>query len=359
MTVLTLPTPDRDAMRAFLVALLGTPSPTGYPAESLALLEHRFAGLAKTGMTMTRTRKDALLVVWPGEDDGGPMRAITAHCDTLGAMVRAIKPDGRLMLTQLGSYMWNAVEFEGVTVRTADDRRIRGTIVPANPSTHVNRDIATAQRTEALMEVRLDILTTSAAETRAHGIEVGDFVFLDPRVEVGEAGFIRSRHLDDKAGAAALYAAVAALAASGLRPVGRIEMLFSHYEEVGHGGAAGYTRTPDELIAVDMAAIGVHQNSTDMHCTICAKDSSGPYHFGLTERLRGLAAAHDIPIRMDTYPFYSSDGSAWWRAGGDTAVALIGPGVDASHAYERTHENAVLDTARLIMAWMLSDPLRR
>lgn len=352
-----------DATIQFLIALLNTPSPVGYHLEAIPYVRQAFEALAIPELRFDQTRKGGLVITWPRpapaeeryDSTHTTARGLTAHVDTLGAMVKTIKPSGRLQLTQLGSYMWNAVEWEGVTVRTADDRRLRGTILPANPSTHVNRDIATALRTEALMEVRLDARTTSAAETRALGIEVGDFVFLDPRVEVGEAGFIRSRHLDDKASVASIYGAFMALRDAGQHPATDIHALISNYEEVGHGGAHGYPTELAELVAVDMAAIGDGQNSDEYHCTICAKDSSGPYHIELTAALRQLARENSIEVKVDTYPFYSSDGSAYWRAGGDTKVALIGPGVDASHAYERTHRDAIRDTASLIAAWMMNN----
>lgn len=349
---MTLPALDLDSTVAFLISLLNTPSPTGYHREAIALCERAFSGLGLHGASITRTGKGALLISVAGERDDAP-RGVTAHADTLGLMVKEIKPSGRLKVTQIGGFMWNAVEWEGVTVRTTDDRRIRGTVVPSNPSTHVNRDIATALRTEQLMEVRLDAVTTSAAETQALGIDVGDFVFLDPRVEVSESGFIRSRHLDNKAGVACIYGALAALHAAGLRPAQTTHILISNYEEVGHGGSAGFPPIR-ELLTIDMAAIGDGQNSDEYHCTLCVKDSSGAYHIDMNEKLRALAAAENIMLKTDIYPYYGSDGSAYWRAGGDAIVGLIGPGVDASHAYERTHRDALRDTSNLISAYLLS-----
>jgi putative aminopeptidase FrvX len=184
------------------------------------------------------------------------------------------------------------------------------------------------------------------------GVEVGDFIFVDPRVEVLDTGFIRSRFLDNKAGVATIYAALAALNAAGLRPANDTEILISNYEEVGHGGKTEWSPNLVEYLCVDMAAIGIGQNSDEFNCTICAKDSGGPYHYEMTAKLRQLATADDIPYRMDIYPYYSSDGTAYWGAGGAARVALIGPGVSGSHGYERTHSDALLSTARLIAAYL-------
>jgi putative aminopeptidase FrvX len=54
------------------------------------------------------------------------------------------------------------------------------------------------------------------------------------------------------------------------------------------------------------------------------------------------------------YRYYASDGEAFWRAGGDVAVALIGPGIDASHNYERTHTDGLVATTNWILAYLLA-----
>jgi putative aminopeptidase FrvX len=190
-------------------------------------------------------------------------------------------------------------------------------------------------------------------DTRALGIQVGDFVAFDPRVEITN-GFVRSRHLDDKACVACILAAVKALQDAGLRPIQTTLLHFSNYEEVGHGAAAGFPDDLAELVTVDMAAVGEGQASDEFHSTLCVKDSGGPYHYGLNQRLRQLAEDNRIPYKVDIYPYYGSDGEAYWRAGGDVAVALIGPGVDASHNYERTHLEALVATTQWILAYLLS-----
>lgn len=345
-------TTDLDATVDFLVGLLNTPSPTGYYTEAIEYVRSAF-GLIP-GLELRTTHKGALVAYWRGRNSDAP-RGVTAHVDTLGLMVKDIKPSGRLKMTKLGGFMWNAVEWEGVTIRTHDDRRYRGTVLPSNPSTHVNSKLPTAERTDDLMEVRIDARTTSADETRALGIEVGDFIFLDPRVEVTETGFIRSRHLDDKAGVAAIYGALLALTEAEIAPAQDTTFLITNYEEVGHGGSAGLPMSLAELLTVDMAALGEGQSSDEFSVTICVKDSTGPYHFAMNNKLRRLAAAHNIACKVDIYPYYGSDGSAYWRAGGDARVGLIGPGVEASHAYERTHRDSLLHSAHLIAQYLADD----
>jgi putative aminopeptidase FrvX len=342
-----------EAMTEFLVGLLNTPSPTGYYLEAIEYTRKAFEALAVPGLLLGVTTKGALLAAWKGTGSEKP-RGMTAHIDTLGLMVKEVKGNGRLRTTQLGGFAWNAVEFEGVTVRTFANQRYRGTALLDNPSTHVNRSLGTTERNAQNMEIRLDVKTRSADETRALGIEVGDFIFLDPRVEVTDTGFIRSRHLDDKAGVAAIYGALMALKEAGLQPTQDTTILIANYEEVGHGGAAGFPAGLAELLTIDMGAMGDGQSSDEFSVSICAKDSQGPYHFMLMNKMRELATHHAIPYKMDIYPFYGSDGEAYWHAGGEAQVALVGPGIDASHGYERTHKDSLIHTAHLIARYMVS-----
>jgi putative aminopeptidase FrvX len=346
-----LPGIDREYLLSLLQELLAIPSPTGYTEEVLDYLENRLTEFSF--LNYHRTTKGALVANWTG-DLKTSLRGLTAHLDTLGAMVKEIKSNGRLKLSQLGGYAWNTIEGEGCTVFASNGDPVRGSILLNKASGHVHaKDVGTTERSAESMEVRLDIVTDSADETREVGIEVGDFVAFDTRTESNH-GFIRSRHLDDKASVACVLTAIHALFSAELQPAQDTVFHFSNYEEVGHGAATGFPDGLKELIAVDMAAVGKGQSSDEFHATLCVKDSGGPYHHGLSQRLRSLAEEYEIPHKVDIYPYYGSDGEAFWRAGGDVAVALIGPGVDASHNYERTHQDALIATTKWIMAYLLN-----
>src|SRR5690554_5002159 len=271
-----------DSIIDFLVRLLNTPSPTGYHLEAIELVEQAFRGLEIPDMTFERSPKGALIITWPGERDDAP-RGLTAHTDTLGLMVREIKSNGRLKLHMLGGYMWNAVEFEGVTIQTRDGRRYRGTVVPVKASVHVHRGAGDEKRTQDTMEVRIDARTSSAA---------------DPRVEVTDTGFIRSRHLDDKASVACIYGAFRALRDAGLRPAQTVTTVIANYEEVGHGAAAGFPPGLHEVVSVDMAAVGDGQNSDEFSAGICVADGGGPYHVELTGRDRKSTRLNSSHVRI-------------------------------------------------------------
>jgi putative aminopeptidase FrvX len=346
-----MPPIDTSALLEFLSDLLNTPSPTGLTTAAIDYTEKAFKQMK--GLKLAHTRKGALVVTWPGKRSDAP-RAMTAHVDTLGAMVKEIKANGRLKLNAIGGFAWNTVEGEGCHVHTASGRQVRGCLLSHKASNHVygRAGVGDPRRDDDLMEVRLDERTSSATETRALGIEVGDFVCFDPRVEISN-GFVRSRHLDDKACVAILVAAVKAVLDAGEQPEQDTTILISNYEEAGHGAAAGIPPQVVELLVVDMAAVGDGQNSDEFHASICVKDSGGPYHHAFSQRMRTLAEQHHIAYNVDVYPYYGSDGESFWRAGGDVAIALIGPGVDASHNYERTHTEALIATTQWVMAFLL------
>jgi putative aminopeptidase FrvX len=345
---------DLRFMLQFLTDLLNTPSPTGYTIPALQLVCDTLAALK---LDTHFNAKGGLIAAWPGQTGTRP-RALTAHVDTLGAMVKEIDAaTGRLRLSRLGGFTWHSVEGEGCTIITRDDtRRIRGTILPHKASVHVHGgpEVENLERTDANMEVRLDAQVRSSEDTRRLGIEVGDFVAFDPRVEVTDTGFIRSRHLDDKAGTACIVAACKTLLDAGLRPGQHTTLLISHYEEAGHGASTGLPAEVQELLTVDMAAVGPGQNSDEYSVGICVKDSGGPYSLDMRRSLVALAEAADIPYKLDIYPFYGSDGEAAWRAGADMLVGLMGPGVDASHHYERTHLDSIIATTQLLIEYLLA-----
>src|SRR5512147_2457585 len=349
---MSLPSMNQEFFIDFLVKLLNIASPTGFAEPAIDFVEKELSQYKQ--LELSRTRKGALVAKWEVKSDLPPV-ALTAHVDTLGAVVKEIKPNGRLKLSRIGGIQWPSVETEGVWVFTSKGEKIRGSVLIDTASGHVHgAEGAKTPRDDDHMEVRLDVKTTSEKETRELGINIGDCVAFDPRVEVTN-GFIRSRFLDDKACVANLVAAIKSMTEAGLSPARTVYFHISNYEEVGHGAAAGIPSDVAELVTVDMAVVGKGQESDEFHATLCIKDSGGVYHERLNKKLRGLAEQYVISYKTDVYPFYGSDGEAFWKAGGDVALALIGPGIDASHNYERAHMDGLVATTNWIMAYLLSE----
>lgn len=334
-----------------LTDLLSVPSPSGYTYMVNGLLSQQLADLQ---IDYTTTTKGAILATVPGKDHEN-QRLVSAHVDTLGAMVKEIKANGMLKLTNIGGLGWANVEGENCTILTSQGKEISGTLLLNKASAHVHgTETATSERKAETMQVRLDERVSTVEETRKLGLEVGDFVVFDPRTTVTESGFIKSRHLDDKAGVAVILGVLKAIKEQQVELPYTTHFLFSNYEEVGHGASSGIPASVVEMLCIDMGAPGEGQRSDEFSVSICAKDSSGPYSWSFKERLVELCQNNKIPYRVDIYPFYGSDASASLRAGYDIVAGLIGPGVDASHSYERTHRDSILATANLTLAYLNS-----
>ncbi len=338
---------NRTYMLDTLRMLLESPSPSGYCMEIMSLVR---AEAEKLGYDMRMTPKGNGIVTIEGVDPDEVV-GLTAHVDTLGAMVRSIKPNGMLRFTPIGGYAMHTVEGEYCRIHTREGRTYEGTVLSTKPSVHVYSDARDWKREEANMEIRIDEATSSKEETEKLGIAVGDFVSWDPRARLLDNGWVKSRHLDDKASVAALFGLMEWLAREGVRPTKTLKLIFSTYEEVGHG-SSHIPADITEMIAVDMGAIGDDLSATERDVSICAKDSSGPYDYGMTSRLIALAKELEIPHAVDIYPYYGSDASAALRGGSNIRAALIGPGVHASHGMERTHADAIVNTAALLLAYV-------
>jgi putative aminopeptidase FrvX len=184
------------------------------------------------------------------------------------------------------------------------------------------------------------------------GVAVGDVIALDPRTIVTESGYIRSRFLDDKLSAAMLLALAEGVARGDVRPARRVTLLFSVYEEVGHGASHGVPADAQDLLVVDMGCVGDGLTCTEQMVSICAKDSSGPFDYAFTSELIALAKARELRYAVDVYPAYASDAATARQAGHDLRCALIGAGVYASHGYERAHIAGVQNTVELIRGYV-------
>lgn len=335
---------------ATLKDLVETASPSGYTTTILNKIRQF---LKENGVDYKTTNKGAVIATFVGENND-KHRLLTAHVDTLGAIVKEVKGSGRLKLQKIGGFNWNAVEGEGCWIHTAEGKKVRGTILMHESTVHVYAGSGDLKRDDQHIEVRIDEKVFSADDTRKLGIEVGDFVSFDARFEKTESGFIKSRHLDDKASTTLLLQLMKWLKENDVKLPYTTHFYISNNEEIGYGGNSSVPAEVVEYIAVDMGAIGDGQQSDEYTVSICAKDSSGPYHYELTRHLVNLAKANEIPYKLDIYPYYGSDASAAIRAGFDVRHALFGPGIESSHSYERTHIDSLKATSELLLAYVQS-----
>lgn len=322
-------------------------SPSGYTANVLALIRNLAEGM---GYQFSQTRKGCGVITIEGRSAEKTV-ALSAHVDTLGAMVRSITSDGDLRFTPVGGPLLPTLDGEYCKIVTRSGSTYTGTFLSMSPAAHVYADSKTRTRDADNMYVRLDEKVKSAEDVRALGIETGDYILIDPKTTVTPSGFLKSRFIDDKGSVACLMTILKIMKEENLKPEYRTQFFISVYEEVGHG-ASYIPEGISEMIAVDMGCIGEDLNCTEYDVSICAKDSGGPYDYELTGRLISLAKENGLSYAVDIYPFYGSDVGAARSAGNDIKGGLIGPGVHASHGMERTHAEGLENTIRLAMLYL-------
>ncbi|HZW20547.1 osmoprotectant NAGGN system M42 family peptidase [Noviherbaspirillum sp.] len=348
---------DADYLKTTLLELLAIPSPAGLTDE---IVHYTGGRLDAIGVSYELTRRGTIRAILPRtlpeRRKSSPACAIVSHLDTLGAMVREIKPNGRLSLMPVGTWSSRWAEGGRVTLFT-ETGRYRGSVLPLLASGHVyNEAIDTQPVSWDQLELRIDEQIASAADVVALGIQIGDFVAFDANPEWLPNGYIVSRHLDDKAGVAAVLAALKAVVDNAASIPMDCHAVFTVTEEVGSGARAVIKDDVSEVIGIDIGPVAAGQGAREHGVTIPMMDSAGPHDYHLTRRLLRLCGEHGIPCSRDVFRFYHSDAGAAVSAGRDVRTALLCFGTDASHGYERTHLSVLVHLAELLAVYIQSGP---
>ena len=328
--------------------LLSIDSPTGFTDRAADWVQNAFTDL---GFEARRTVKGGVLVDFGG-GKGQDGLILMAHTDTLGGMVAEVKANGRLRIVPLGGLSPQNIETENVRVYTRDGRVIEGTCQLINASTHVNGKFGSEPRSFDTLEIVLDEPVTTAEEARGYGIETGDPACFEPRTRVTASGYIKSRFLDDKLSVGILLGLGKYLKDTGAKLSRPVYAHITVYEEVGHGASASIPEGVTEALSVDMGCVGEGLRCTERQVSICAKDSGGPYAYDMVGRLIAAAKKEGADYAVDIYPHYGSDVEASLKGGFDIRHGLIGPGVYASHGYERSHLDGVCSTLKLLKGFL-------
>jgi len=340
--------PDMAYLMATMEKLINTPSPTGYYTEMKPVIE----GLAaELGYTVTYDNRSTAYITVPGEDTAKTV-CISAHADTLGLMVRGINADGTLRVRAVGGVNFISCEGENVTVHTRGGKEYTGLLICRSHSSHAFDDAKTLARDENTALVPLDEPVTKAQDARALGICHGDYISIDPRMTVTKSGYIKSRNLDNKAAMACSFATLKYLTEQGIKPKYNTVLAFPFYEEIGLGGIYVPPHI-SEYVSVDIGIIGPDSEGDERTVTICAKDTSMPYDYDLTNKLIACAQRADCQYAVDLFYRYGSDASQAIKGGNNVRTATFGMAVYCSHGVERTHMKGIENTARLMLAYVL------
>ncbi len=328
--------------------IINVPSPVGYYVKMNPVME-KIA--AEFGKTVTYDNKSTAYITFEGEDNSKTV-LVGAHLDTLGMVVRSVDKDGLLRVRQLGGVNYHSFEGETVTVHTRSGKEYTGLMTCQSHSVHVFDDCRTLERSDDTMVIVLDEKVKSAEDVRALGILNGDFVSVEPRCQITEKGYVKSRFIDDKGAVAACFAAIKYFTENNLKPKYRTIFAFPYSEEIGMGG----TYVPaevSEFVAVDIGLIGPGYEGNEYAVSICGKDAAAPYDFELTNRIIEKAEKAGCDYAVDVYYHYGTDANAAVRAGANLRAATFGMAVWCSHGMERTHIDGLVNTAKLIAAYVL------
>lgn len=343
---------DRNELLNILNEILQIPSPSGYTDQ---IVQHVGEKLNQWDIYFELTRRGAIRARLRGERKN-PTRAIIAHLDTLGAMVKNLKPNGRLEVTPIGTWSSRFAEGARVTIFT-DVGPKRGTILPMKSSGHTyNEEVDSMPVAWENVELRVDEHVETYQDLWDHGFRIGDFISIDTDPEYTQSGYLNSRHLDNKAGVACLLAAAKTVIDSGRIPSVESYMLFTISEEVGSGASAVLHGDVSEMVSIDNSTVAPGQNSLERGITICMKDSSGPFDYHLTHKLIDLCEDHHLPYARDIFKFYRCDAASALEAGNDIRTALVCFGCDSSHGYERTHIDSLVALTELLCHYLVSPP---
>ena len=328
--------------------IVSVPSPSEFYVRLNPVLKQCAEEL---GCEMTFDRRNNAYVTLEGEDNSKTV-LFTAHADTVGLMVRCINANGAILIRHIGGINLATLDGETVTVHTREGKDYTGVCLCQSHSTHVFADALTMERNDQTLMLLLDERVKSKAEVEALGIRPGDFISIDPRCQVTENGFIKSRFIDNKGAIACCFSAIKYLKENGLRPKYKTVFQFPYSEELGMG-AAYIPEDVSEVISIDIGLIGPELDGNEFSVSICAKDALQIYDYDITTRLVEYAKKAECDYAVDVYFRYGSDVRSAILAGNNVKGGLFGMAVYGSHGMERTHIDGLLNTTNLLLAYAL------
>tara|TARA_B100001248_G_scaffold259870_1_gene246815 strand:- start:16089 stop:17264 length:1176 start_codon:yes stop_codon:yes gene_type:complete len=342
---------DPDYTKKVLAELISIPSPSGYTDQ---VVHYVCDKLSELGIPFELTRRGAIRATLKGKSSS-PAKSIVAHLDTLGAMVKSLKSNGRLSIAPIGHWSSRFAEGGRVLIFTEKEPK-RGTVLPLKASGHTyNEEIDTQETSWEHIEVRVDENTESVEDLKKHSFEVGDFIAFDPNFEITPNGFINSRHLDNKAGVASLLSTAKSVVDSGVDLPTNAHLLFTIMEEVGSGASAVLHGDVAEMLSIDNSTVAPGQNSSPNGITVAIKDSTGPFDYHLTKHVLDLCKENHLNYSRDVFRYYRCDAASAIEAGNDIRTALVCFACDASHGYERTHIDSLQELSKLLSLYLQSE----
>ncbi len=268
-----------------------------------------------------------------------PTILFVAHMDEIGYQVTAIKPDGDLVIRELGGFYGRYYLGHVALVHLPDGRSIGAAL--GLPSGWNKPGFKWPPALKTLGEsAEAYVGTGSRSATERLGIEVGDFLTIPKVYRPLLGSHFEVRSIDDRAGDTALIETVRALGPHFAQrfPGRQLTFLWATREELGLEGAAAYAarvarlgREPDVVFAVDMFVSSQSPLETRRYgdqplgqgFVVRAVDLSHVDSPADVARVVALARAHHIPVQYGVTG--GGNDSAVYTRYGANAVALGWP----------------------------------
>lgn len=300
---------------------------------------------------------DNIIGIIRGKNQNKPVRVL-AHKDEIGAIVKRIDPDGRLVLTGLGDARpWRYGE--GPMDVLAEGQVITGILsVGASHTTEESKTIYDAKFNKPLTweMVRLN-LKTPKEQLQKLGICTGTRVVVSrSRKHLTKIGdFVAGWAMDDKGALAILIQVMKNLKSHSGNLPHDIYFVASSGEEIRITGGAFAARTlpGDVLIALDVAPVADEYDIVNSpQPVLLYKDRQSMYHKKTADALARLAERLGFGCQKAVLSGYSSDAS-YANSYGYTGkpVALCYP-TENTHGYEIINLEAMQNIVELLSAYL-------
>jgi len=332
-----------------LKKLLGITSMIGYNAP---ITEYLLNELNAMGYAPRALNKGGIILEAGGS---GNAIVVAAHADEIGLVVRKIRDDGKLMVVSVVGMLGPYCNCTNVKIITRGEKVYTGILHRIEASLHTSdrEKRLEASDIDKNMVVSIDEDVSCAADVRALGIRPGDIVAVEPDTVFTDSGYIKSRYIDDNAAVAILLTYLKYIRDEKVIPSRKVYAFFTMFEEKGFGSTTGVPEDAEEMMSIDIGCVSDTTEAGEHKVSICAWDAVIPYHRGTVTKLIETAEKNGIDYAIDVYyPGYGSDTSIALLNGSDVRGSLIGPGVLGTHAYERTHTDALVNTYRLLRDYL-------
>ena len=341
----------RDELAGTLAELGALHSPSGVEEAVDAYLVER---LSAVGEPRTDTAGNIVLRIAGREP--GPVRAVLAHKDEIGAMVKRVEERGRLRVGKLGgSFPW--VWGEGPVDVLGRHATVPGIL--SFGARHVSKESAHREQQEsagvrwqdAWVETKLDAEALDAAGIRP-GTRLVPTAARKAPVRLGADGeYVAAYAIDDKGAVAGLLDLAERLRS----PRHTTELVFTAREEIGCHGALWYGRhtEAEAVVAFEVTPVadeyGVDAGPDPV---LVVADASGPLDDVLGAELDDAAATAGVRMRHASLAGFGSDASKVLSSGLVPRAACLAFATENTHGFEIAHLDGIAACVQVLETWL-------